>query len=149
LFFRVLEYDFPLPPASASSPPAQSSFTFMAEPSAMAEYPQLSPTPPLVSDNFATSNDPARVHPTFIKSDLQPERGPFYPLEGEYPVDRLNPACIGYFNHVEYELAMATIAAAESLCGQNLTPTISISPPASENTVQYRRSTSASPYVRC
>jgi len=76
------------------------------------------PVPPTTSPpNYTSSKltDPALVHPVFITSGLcLDDRHSALP-DIEYPVERLNPVCIGYYNHFEYEAAMDSIRAAEAI----------------------------------
>jgi hypothetical protein len=98
------------------------------------------PPPPLPR----VANDVSVLHPVFINSDLDPRHYLQDPKIHQYPVDRLHPACIGYYNHSEYEIAMASVRAIEDLYRRSITET-PITPPISENTLQHRRSLSITP----
>jgi hypothetical protein len=85
------------------------------------------------------------MHPIFINSDLNPRNGNFFGFEEEYPVDRLNPVCMGYFNHFEYEAAMASINAIEAMYLNRSSPSdVDTLSEKSEPTLRHRRSTSMS-----
>ena len=86
------------------------------------------------------------LHPVFINSDLDPSCPFTHTCEHDYPIDRLHPACMGYYNHSEYETAMASIRAIEDLYRRSITEAI-ITPPISENTLQHRRSQSIATFV--
>jgi hypothetical protein len=94
--------------------------------------------------------DSARVHPVFINSDLRPEIGVICTVGNDYPIDRLNPVCAGYFNHVEYEAAMESIRQVEAMNDMNVGitgfTTLSETP---KITLQHRRSTSTYPHNSC
>lgn len=110
-YLRVMKFKFPLPPLSTPSPPHSS-------PQHTSDGPpnSIDSDEPVHSRQEAiASTDPARTHPAFIGSDLRPENGPFHDCQGEYPIERLNPICMGYFNNREYEIAMASIRAAEEI----------------------------------
>lgn len=84
--------------------------------------------------------DPSLIHPVFINSDLSPDAR-FYNFKELYPVDRLNPVCMGYFNYPEYEAAMSSINAAEAMLrdpeGYEMSRRLS-----TRRTLRQRRSTS-------
>ena len=132
-----MKFKFPLPPLAIPSPPAQNSPKDIS----------LAPENLIDSDrdistsreSAIASRDPARTHPVFINSDLCPEKGPFHQCAEEYPVNRLNPVCMGYFNHPEYEIAMASIRAAEEIYRSR---SIDDDVGSFEETIQHRRSTS-------
>jgi len=142
-YMRVLEYDFPLPPTYTTSPlPRLSPYTSKPLP----DIPSVTSEGSIYSvevDELKNVNDPAYVHPVFINSCLSQERGGSTTVEREFPVHQLHPACLGYFNHKEYQLTMKSIRKAESraITKQNI-PEISISPPSRGNSIQRRRSTS-------
>jgi len=101
------------------------------------------PSDSLSSTVFSTItiSDPALVHPVFINSDLTPDAR-FYNFKELYPVERLNPVAMGYFNYPEYEAAMSSINAAEAMLrdpeGYDMSRRLS-----TRRTLRQRRSTSA------
>ena len=110
-YLRVMKFKFPLPPISTPSPPHNSpQHKSDASPNSIDSDELVH-----FRQNAIASSDPERTHPAFIGSDLRPENGPFHDCQGEYPVERLNPVCMGYFNNHEYEIAMASIRAAEEI----------------------------------
>jgi hypothetical protein len=135
---RVLEYDFPLPPSYTSSPlPRIQPMSLQMRLSTIVSEP---------SDESSTTvevgdlglEDPACVHPVFIKSHLLNERGQLFELDRYFPVDQFHPACMGYFSVPEYQQSVTV--------KKETFPKIHISPP-SENSIQRRRSMSIS--TRC
>src|SRR5277367_1531181 len=88
--------------------------------------------------------DPTLIHPIFINSDLSPDAR-FYNFKELYPVDRLNPVAMGYFNYPEYEAAMSSINAAEAMLrdpeGYNMSRRLS-----ARRTLRQRRSNSTLPF---
>jgi hypothetical protein len=111
-----MEFEFPLPPVTTPSPLPH--FSVLDTPSTSSSFSEafdISRFSVGVLGRNCASNDSARVHPVFIHSDLHPEKGVFYGSVHDYPVDRLNPVCMGYFNHPEFEAAMLSISAAESM----------------------------------
>jgi len=103
------------------------------------------PSDSLSSTIFSTMStvsitDPLLIHPVFINSDLTPNAR-FYNFKELYPVERLNPVCMGYFNYPEYEAAMSSINAAEAMLrdpeGYQLSRRLSTT-----RTLRQRRSTS-------
>jgi hypothetical protein len=103
------------------------------------------PSDSLSSTIFSTIivTDPSLIHPVFINSDLTPDAR-FYNFKELYPVDRLNPVCMGYFNYPEYEAAMSSINAAEAMLrdpeGYEMSRRLS-----TRRTLRQRRSTSTAP----
>src|SRR5208282_1892545 len=135
-----MNFQFPFPPMSTPSPrprtapaefsPSSTGFDRSEE--------RISPT------GFNTSLmsiDPAHVHPVFINSDLHPNDSSFFNSEEEYPTDRFHPACMGYFNHHEYEAAMSSINAIEAMFLRRsaITDSDTMSE-VSEHTLRHRRS---------
>ena len=99
------------------------------------------------SDTSLVSDLSSRSHPVFINSDLDPENRIIYECEEAYPVDRLSPVCMGYFDHMEYEAAMASISAAEEMLNQHQTQSRLADPiDVLEPSLQHRRSTSISAF---
>ena len=165
-----MEFKFPLPPVTTPSPASgltkqiesnspQANTTTSSEfdhsldhPSSTSSLFNIFHTNPAVevSPEPFSSDHPARVHPVFINSDLHPDHRVVCQSEEEYPVDRLSPICIGYFNHKEYEAAMASIYAAEEMLIQHQrnselpTPTDVLG-----DSLQRRRSTSYTPASPC
>jgi hypothetical protein len=107
-----MNFDFPLPPSTPLAP------TFNSVDSPLFQSPPNSFTVEPLSLRRVSSDDPASIHPVFIKSDLRPETGIVFEKGPHYPVDRLHPACAGYFNHIEYEAAMESIRQYDSQEGR-------------------------------
>lgn len=140
-----MDFKFPLPPIETPSPRLHDGSNDMSPVSSDLSTPRDGQTSSSASNNSPIASNPACVHPVFINSDLNPEESRFFDFEEEYPVDRLNPACMGYLNHLEYEAAMASINAIEAMY-QNLSPPSDVDTmsEASERTLQNRRSASMS-----
>ena len=104
------------------------------------------PSDSLSSTVFSTItvSDPTLIHPVFINSDLSPDAR-FYNFKELYPVERLNPVAMGYFNYPEYEAAMSSINAAEAMLrdpeGYDMSRRLS-----TRRTLRQRRSTSTLPF---
>ena len=100
------------------------------------------PSDSLSSTVFSTItvSDPTLIHPVFINSDLTADAR-FYNFKELYPVERLNPVAMGYFNYPEYEAAMSNINAAEAMLrdpeGYDMSRRLS-----TRRTLRQRRSTS-------
>jgi hypothetical protein len=135
-----MEFEFPLPPVVNHSPLPY--FSNLDTPSSSSYSETFDRSRTSVDDlDELFDDDSARVHPVFIHSDLDPDKGRFYDSVHDYPVDRLNPAAMGYFNHSEFEAAMSSISEAESLFsgGTGYTEL----PHESGNTLQSRRFSSS------
>ena len=131
-----MDFKFPLPPirilANPDSPTSSNPYDASDE---RASSPG--------SDDSLISSDTACIHPIFINSDLNPKNGSLFSFEEDYPVDRLNPVCMGYFNHFEYEAAMASINAIEAMYLKRSSPSdVDTLSEMSEPTLRHRRSAS-------
>jgi hypothetical protein len=129
-----MDFKFPLPPST----PAHSIAFSLDSPSFAEGLDIVAP----LSLRAVNSHDPARNHPVFINSHLHPGDGSAHSAEN-YPVVRLHPACVGYFNHVEYETAMQSILQAQTMCDNSIGFTdFSTLSKAPKITIQRRRSSS-------
>ena len=138
-----MRFTFPIPPDTTPSPfrSAPSSAGFLT-PAYISDRPRRSPQRILTPQPITA--DPARIHPIFINSDLRLSSKGLYSADEIYPVDRLNPVCMGYFNYRQYEAAMWAITAAETAWQS---PQIKVSTPPSES-LQHRRSSSITSFCR-
>lgn len=111
-FVSDMQFKFPLPPATLSSPSRSlRSIDAFSAPSNPFDTGESSHG----HDSAPSSGDPARIHPIFINSDLNDKAKILHLPTEAYPADRLNPVCMGYFNHSEYEAAMSSIMVAEAM----------------------------------
>ena len=139
-----MDLKFPLPPIGTPSSRFQ---TVSSDVSSISSYHSATSHErgsSSTSDHDLISSDSACIHPVFINSDLRPKTGMFS-IEEKYPVDRLNPVCMGYFNHIEYEAAMASINAIEAMVRDRSPPSdVNSLSEVSDDTLQHRRSASKS-----
>jgi len=137
-----MNFQFPLPPIRTPSPRPRTAPADLSPTSIVynGSEKQFSPTP---FNRSPMPSDSAHVHPVFINSDLHPNDSNFFSSVEEYPTDRLHPACMGYFNHHEYEAAMSSINAIEAMYLRRsaITDSDTMSE-VSENTLRHRRSKS-------
>jgi len=162
-----MEFEFPLPPVLSPSPlssvterlkPKSPEANTAGSPGSSGTIARRSSTAGLF-DIFHTKsageaikvpNSPnlsSSLHPVFINSALHPECRISSQFDEPYPVERLNPVCFGYFNHKEYEAAMASILAAEVMLTQK--PKSSALPTPTEilaDSIQHRRSAGNAPF---
>jgi hypothetical protein len=109
---RALQLKFPLPPPT---PPSTNRSIKSNDAFSVPSNPFDASESPRGSDSVPSTANPAHIHPIFINSDLNEKAKNLHLPSEAYPVDRLNPVCMGYFNHSEYEAAMSSIMVAEAM----------------------------------